>query len=125
MALALVAILAIVSSPAVAGAQDRSRVESARARSWTLGGALGLGAGLLLGGGAITIGTLDPCHPRSGNSCIEPARTRAAWAMGAPALIMTAAGASLLIAGLVRRRALGRGLSFRPGIGGFVVSGRF
>lgn len=104
---------------------------SRRASSWLHGGILAMMSGVLLGTGAAIIGGLDPCHPRSGNSCMEDARARAALTMGIPSALMLGSGVAMIVASAVQKRRLQRrslavfGGVDRRGRGYFAISSRF
>jgi nitrate reductase gamma subunit len=81
----------------------RDTPEAIESQRLIVSGAVALGLGLLVGIGAVIMGTSDPCELSYGNSCQEAARDRAAWTMGGPAIGVVAIGGSVLGVGLWRR----------------------
>lgn len=103
----------------------RDSPQALRNRHFVVTGAVLLTVGVVLGAGALAMGLSDPCDRKAGNSCVEQARDRAAWTMGAPAIAMTAGGIAALTVGLVRQHRLRAGIGLGAGEVAASVSLRF
>lgn len=103
----------------------RDSPQAMRNRHWIATGAVLVSVGAILGIGAVAMGLSDPCDPRAGNSCVEEARNRGAWSMGAPAIAMTVGGLSALAVGYVRQRRLQASFGAGPGQASAAVTWRF
>ena len=84
----------------------RDSAEAMDAQKFTRGGVILVTTAVLLGTGAILIGTSDPDNLSAGNSGVKAARDRAAVTMGIPGAILLAAGIALLATGSRRKARL-------------------
>lgn len=94
-------------------------------RAQIRGGSILLGAGVLLGAGAVALGLSDPCSTAAGNSCDSGSRNRAAITMAVPAAVMVATGGAMLAIGLQKRKAFHATMALHREGGGVAVFGRF
>ena len=72
---------------------------------WRFGTAA-LVTSVLLGAGAVVLGSVSPCAKRAGNSCFTDARSRAVWSIALPATVLGVAGALWLVVGGTRWKRL-------------------
>ena len=103
------------------------RVLQARGQKWFIAGIAATLSGAMIGSMALAVGLVDACAPWAGNSCIKDARSRAAWAMGMPSVVLFGSGVGMIGYGRFLKHKARLSMQAQASSTNFVVSisGRF